>query len=67
MHLKLQEPANDLCDCDFQHETTDTNLAPDGFYVPRIMFVGEFSHISCLTVQCNYLPNWDYQIILYNL
>ncbi len=44
MHLK--EQATDPCDCDFQHETTDTNLAPDGFYVPRILFVGEFSHIS---------------------
>lgn len=25
----------------FQHETVDKNLAPDGRYVPRILFVGE--------------------------
>lgn len=25
-----------------QHETPDANLAPDGYYVPRIIFVGKF-------------------------
>lgn len=26
----------------FQYETTDKNLAPDGQYVPRILFIGEY-------------------------
>lgn len=26
----------------FKYETTDKNLSPDGQYVPRILFIGEY-------------------------
>uniref|UniRef100_A0A8C2D0V6 Anterior gradient 1 n=1 Tax=Cyprinus carpio TaxID=7962 RepID=A0A8C2D0V6_CYPCA len=38
-HLEDCPHSKDFIMLNLEHETTDTNLAPDGFYVPRILFV----------------------------
>ncbi|XP_023801943.1 anterior gradient protein 2 homolog, partial [Cyanistes caeruleus] len=41
-HKDIQKLAEKFILLNLVYETTDKNLAPDGQYVPRVLFIGEY-------------------------
>ncbi|TRY84205.1 hypothetical protein DNTS_025718 [Danionella cerebrum] len=61
VHQSIQRLAkSDFIMLNLVHETTDANLAPDGFYVPRILFVD-----PSLTVRADIIGKYGNRMYTY--